>query len=202
MGDFMICMGASISSGCGFARGLDRKVIAFIGDSTFLHSGMTGLVNAVYNNYDLTLVILDNGTTAMTGHQPHPGTDMALMGLEGYNRISIEAIVKATGVRHIAMIKPYKVQKSIAAIKQALEHRGVSVIISREMCALYAKSMKKRKQKAFQVTDKCKNHRLCIEDFACPAFYLEESRVRINPDICVGCAVCAQLCPENAIVPT
>jgi len=202
MGDFMICMGASISSGCGFARGLDRKVIAFIGDSTFLHSGMTGLVNAVYNNYDLTLVILDNGTTAMTGHQPHPGTDMALMGLEGYNRISIEAIVKAIGVRHIAVIKPYKVQKSIAAIKQALEHRGVSVVISREMCALYAKSMKKRKQRAFQVTDKCKNHRHCIEDFACPAFYLEESRVRINPDICVGCAVCAQLCPENAIVPT
>jgi indolepyruvate ferredoxin oxidoreductase, alpha subunit len=202
MGDFMICMGASISSGCGFARGLDRKVIAFIGDSTFLHSGMTGLVNAVYNNYDLTLVILDNGTTAMTGHQPHPGTDMALMGLEGYNRISIEAIVKAIGVRHIAMIKPYKVRKSIAAIKQALEHRGVSVVISQEMCALYAKSMKKRKERAFQVTDKCKNHRLCIEDFACPAFYLEESRVRINPDICVGCAVCAQLCPENAIVPT
>jgi indolepyruvate ferredoxin oxidoreductase, alpha subunit len=201
MGDFMICMGASVSSGCGFSRGLDRKVIAFIGDSTFLHSGMTGLVNAVYNNHDLTLVILDNGTTAMTGHQPNPGTDMKLMGLEGYNRISIEAIVKAMGVRHVAVIKPYKVQKSIAAIRQALKHRGVSVVISQEMCVLYAKGLKKHKQRAFQVTDKCKNHRICIEDFACPAFYLDQSRVRINPDICVGCAVCAQICPENAIVP-
>jgi indolepyruvate ferredoxin oxidoreductase alpha subunit len=201
MGDFMICMGASISSGCGFARGLDRKVIAFIGDSTFLHSGMTGLVNAVYNNYDLTLVILDNGTTAMTGHQPHPGTDMTLMGLEGYNRISIEALVKAMGVGHVEVIKPYNVQKSIAAIKRALEHRGVSVVISREMCTLYAKNIKKRKLRAFQVTHKCKNHRYCIEEFACPAFYLEGSRVRINPDVCVGCAVCAQICPENAISP-
>jgi indolepyruvate ferredoxin oxidoreductase alpha subunit len=200
-GDFMICMGASISSGCGFARALHKKIVAFIGDSTFLHSGMTGLVNAVHNNHDLTLVILDNGTTAMTGHQPHPGTDMQLLGLEGYHRISMEAVVKAMGVRHVAVIKPYQVQKSIAAIKQALEHQGVSVIISREMCTLYAKGIKKGKQRAFQVTDRCKNHRLCISDFACPAFYLDESRVRINPDVCVGCAVCAQICPENAIIP-
>jgi indolepyruvate ferredoxin oxidoreductase, alpha subunit len=201
MGDFMICMGASVSSACGFAKSLDKKVIAFIGDSTFLHSGMTGLVNAVYNNHDLTLVVLDNGTTAMTGHQPHPGTDMTLMGLEGYNRVSIEAVVRAMGVGHVAVIEPFKVQKSITAIKRAVAHRGVSVVISRQMCALYARSMKKRRQRAFQVSDKCKNHRNCIHDFACPAFYLEASRVRINPDVCVGCTVCAQICPENAIVP-
>jgi indolepyruvate ferredoxin oxidoreductase, alpha subunit len=201
MGDFMICMGASVSSGCGFARATDKKVIAFIGDSTFLHSGMTGLVNAVYNNHHITLIILDNGTTAMTGHQPHPGTDMKLMGLEGYNRISIEAVVKAMGVRHVTVIKPYKVKKSIAAIEQALAHQGVSVVISQEMCTLYAKGMGKRKTRAFQITNQCKNHRLCIDGFACPAFYLDESRVHIDPDVCVGCAVCAQICPENAIVP-
>lgn len=201
MGDFMICMGASVSSGCGFSRSMDKKVIAFIGDSTFLHSGMTGLVNAVYNNHDLTLIILDNGTTAMTGHQPHPGADMKLMGLEGYNRISIEAVVKAIGVRHVAVIRPYQVQKSILAIRQALEHQGVSVVISREMCTLYAKGVQKLKKRAFRVTDKCKNHRICIHDFACPAFYLDESRVQIDPDVCVGCTVCAQICPENAIVP-
>jgi indolepyruvate ferredoxin oxidoreductase, alpha subunit len=201
MGDFMICMGASVSSGCGFARATDKKVIAFIGDSTFFHSGMTGLVNAVYNNHNLTLIILDNGTTAMTGHQPHPGVDMQLLNLEGYNRISIEAIVRAMGVQHVAVIKPYKVEKSIAVIRQAMEHPGVSVVISQEMCALYAKTLKKRKSRAFQVTDKCKNHRRCIDEIACPAFYLDESKPAINPDVCVGCALCAQICPENAIIP-
>ena len=200
-GDFMICMGASVTSACGFSRSLTQKTIAFIGDSTFFHSGMTGLANAVYNNHNFTLIILDNGTTAMTGHQPHPGTDMNQLGLEDYNRISIEAIVKAMGVRHVTVIKPYKVQKSVTSIKQALAHQGVSVIISRETCALYAKGLKMHRQRAFQVTDKCKNHRQCIRDLACPAFYLEKTRVRIDPDVCVGCAVCAQICPEKAIIP-
>jgi len=201
VGDFLICMGSSVSSGCGFARATDKKVISFIGDSTFFHSGMTGLVNAVYNNHNFTLVILDNGTTAMTGHQPNPGVDMSALNLEGYNHVSIEAIVRAIGVPHVTVIKPYKVNKSIAAIREALAYQGVSVIISQEMCTLYAKGMKKLKSRAFEVTDKCKNHRDCINEFACPAFYLDESRVRIDPDVCVGCAVCAQICPENAITP-
>jgi indolepyruvate ferredoxin oxidoreductase alpha subunit len=202
IGDFMVCMGASVSSGCGFAKALkQKKIIAIIGDSTFLHSGMTGLVNAVHNNHNLTLIILDNGITAMTGHQPHPGTDMKRLGLEGYNRISIEAIVRAIGVGHVTVIKPYKIQKSITAIEQALAHQGVSVVIAEETCALYARELKMRRQRAFQVTDNCKNHHLCIKDFACPAFYLDESQVRIDPDVCVGCTVCAQICPEKAITP-
>ncbi len=201
MGDFLICMGSSVSSGCGFAKATDKKVISFIGDSTFFHSGMTGLVNAVYNNYNFTLVILDNGTTAMTGHQPHPGVDMNALNLEGYNRVSIEGIVRAIGVQHISVIKPYKVNKSIAAIREALAYQGVSVVISQEMCTLYAKGMKRLKARAFEVTDKCKNHRDCLNEFACPAFFLDESRVRIDPDVCVGCAVRAQICPENAITP-
>jgi indolepyruvate ferredoxin oxidoreductase alpha subunit len=201
VGDFLICMGSSVSSGCGFAKATDKKVISFIGDSTFFHSGMTGLVNAVYNNHNFTLVILDNGTTAMTGHQPNPGVDMNALNLEGYNLVSIEAIVRAIGVQHVTVIKPYKVNKSIAAVHEALEYQGVSVIISQQMCTLYAKGMKKLKSRAFEVTDKCKNHRDCLNEFACPAFYLEESRVKIDPDVCVGCAVCAQICPENAITP-
>ena len=201
MGDFLICMGSSVSAGCGFARATDQKVISFIGDSTFFHSGLTGLVNAVYNNHNITLVILDNGTTAMTGHQPHPGVDMADFNLQGYGRLSIEALVRAMGVEHVALIKPYKVKKSIEAIKAALEYKGVSVVISQEPCTLYSRSLKRLKTRAFQVTDKCRNHRNCINEFACPAFYLEGEQVRINADTCVGCAVCAQICPENAIVP-
>jgi indolepyruvate ferredoxin oxidoreductase alpha subunit len=201
MGDFLICMGSSVSSACGFSKATDQKVVGLIGDSTFFHSGITGLVNAVFNRHNFTLVILDNGTTAMTGHQPHPGVDMQALKMDGYGRVSIEAVVRAVGVEKVTVIQPYKVNKSIAAIREALEYKGVSVIISQEMCTLYAKSLKLLKQRAFQVTDRCKNHRNCLTDFACSAFYLHGDKVKIDPDICVGCAVCAQVCPENAISP-
>ena len=201
MGDFLICMGSSISSACGFSKATDQKVVAFIGDSTFFHSGITGLVNAIHNNHNFTLVILDNGTTAMTGHQPHPGVDMDALKMDGYNRISIEAVVRAIGVSHVTLVQPFKVKKSIEAIREALAFKGVSVIISQEICTLYARSLGTLKQRAFQVSDRCTNHRDCLNELACPAFYLEGERVRIDADACVGCAVCAQICPENAIVP-
>lgn len=202
MADFLICMGSSVSSSCGFAQATDKKVISFIGDSTFFHSGITGLVNAVFNRHNLTLVILDNGTTAMTGHQPNPGVEMAAQGRgEAHQRISIEAIVKAVGVAHVTVIKPYKVKKSIAAIKEALDYEGVSVIISKEMCTLYARGLKRLNKRAFRISDKCKNHRDCINEIACPAFFLEGERVQIDATACVGCALCAQICPENAILP-
>ncbi|UCH23461.1 MAG: indolepyruvate ferredoxin oxidoreductase subunit alpha [Deltaproteobacteria bacterium] len=199
--DFLLCMGSSVDTSGGFSKVTDKKVIAFIGDSTFFHSGLPGLVNAVYNNHNFTLVILDNGTTAMTGHQPHPGVDMKQLNLEGYGRVSIEAVVKAIGVPHVAVIKPYKVKKSIEAIKAAVNFEGVSVIISEEVCALYAKALKLSKRKPFHVSDKCKNHKDCINYLACPAFYIWNERVKIDPDLCTGCAVCAQICPENAILP-
>jgi len=201
MGDFLICMGSSVSSACGFAQATDQKVIAFIGDSTFFHSGITGLVNAVFNNHNFTLVILDNSTTAMTGHQPHPGVDMTKQNMEGYGRVSIEDVVRGVGVPHITVIQPFKVKKSIEAVREALEYKGVSVIISREICTLYAKGLKELKPRAFYVSDKCKNHRNCIQEIACPAFFLEGETVKIDPAACVGCAVCAQICPENAILP-
>ncbi len=201
MGDFLICMGSSVSTSCGFSKTTDKKVISFIGDSTFFHSGITGLVNAVFNNHNFTLVILDNGITAMTGHQPNPGVDMDKMNLSGYNRVSIEKMVKAAGVEHVTIIKPFKVKKSIEAIKKALEFKGVSVIISQQICTLYAKSLKVLNPRPFKISDKCKNHRNCINDIACPAFYIKDDKVNIDSDTCVGCALCAQICPENAIVP-
>ncbi len=201
MGDFLICMGGSTSTPCGFSRVTDSKVVSFIGDSTFFHSGITGLINAVFNNHNYTLVILDNGITAMTGHQPNPGVDMSLMNLSGYGRISIEEVVRALGVPHIAVIHPYKVGKSIETIREALQFKGVSVIISQEMCTLYAKSVKKAKTRVFTINDKCKNHRDCVNLLGCPAFTIENERVKIDAVMCAGCAVCAQVCPENAIVP-
>ena len=201
MGDFLLCMGSSVGTSCGFSKVTDKKIISYIGDSTFFHAGIPGLVNAVFNNHNLTLVILDNGTTAMTGHQPNPGVDMSAMNISGYGRISIENVVRAIGVSHVSIIRPYRVKKSIAAIREAIAHKGVSVVISQEACSLFAKSLKRPLGKAFYVSDKCKNHRTCINDLACPAFYIENNRVKIDPVMCVGCAVCAQICPENAILP-
>jgi indolepyruvate ferredoxin oxidoreductase alpha subunit len=199
--DFLLCMGSSVGTSGGFSQVTDKKVVAFIGDSTFFHSGIPGLINGVYNNHSFTLVILDNGTTAMTGHQPNPGVDMTKLKLEGYGRVSIEAVVKAIGVKHITVIKPYKVKKSTESIKEALNYKGVSVIISEEPCALYAKALKIPQRKPFRVSEKCKDHRECINQMACPAFYIWDEKVSIDPDMCTGCAVCAQICPENAILP-
>jgi indolepyruvate ferredoxin oxidoreductase alpha subunit len=201
MGDFVICMGASTGSAGGFAQATSQRVVSFIGDSTFFHSGIPGLINAVFNNHNLTLVILDNRTTAMTGHQPNPGVDMKELNLEGYGQIALEPLVKALGVQHVATIRPYQLKKSIAAIREAVEFDGVSVVIAQEKCALYAKALRQLKGKPFQVSDRCRNHRDCINDLGCPAFVLEGQRVRIDPDICIGCALCAQVCPENAIIP-
>ena len=201
MGDFVICMGASTGSAGGFAQATSQKVVSFIGDSTFFHSGISGLINAVFNNHDLTLVILDNRTTAMTGHQPNPGVDMSELKLDGYGQVALEPLVKAIGVTHVTTIRPYKLKKSIAAIREAVEFKGVSVVIAEEKCALYAKALRQLRGKPFRVSNRCINHRDCINDLGCPAFYLEEGRVKIDADICIGCALCAQVCPEHAIVP-
>jgi indolepyruvate ferredoxin oxidoreductase alpha subunit len=202
MADFVICMGSSVSSGCGFSKATDQKVVSFIGDSTFFHSGITGLVNAVHNNHKFTLVILDNGTTAMTGHQIHPGVDTTPMGVKR-TRISIENLVRGLGVEDVHVVKPFKLKKTVEAVKAAKDYDGVSVIISQEMCPLFAKATGQfRKSKPFQVNHaKCKNHRDCINLLACPAMYLDGEQVEIDKNLCIGCSVCAQVCPENAILP-
>jgi indolepyruvate ferredoxin oxidoreductase alpha subunit len=202
MADFLICMGSSVSTASGFSKATGRPIIAFIGDSTFFHSGITGLVNAVHNNHKLTLVILDNETTAMTGHQPHPGVDMSLLG-QPNTQISIEEVVRGVGVKQLAVVSPRKVKETMEAVKKSLAFDGVSVIISKEICPLYAKRvLPSAKTRSFMINqNRCKNHRDCVNLFACPAFYVEENQVKINENLCIGCAVCAQVCPENAIIP-
>jgi indolepyruvate ferredoxin oxidoreductase alpha subunit len=202
MADYVICMGSSVSSGCGFSKATDQKVVSFIGDSTFFHSGITGLVNAVHNNHKFTLVILDNGTTAMTGHQPHPGVNTEPMGVER-TQIDIEQLVRGCGVKDVHIVKPFKVKKTMEAIKATLEYDGLSVVISSEFCPLFAKATgQMRKSKPFRVNhEKCKDHRVCISKLACPAMYVAEDRVEIDRNMCIGCSICAQICPENAIMP-
>jgi indolepyruvate ferredoxin oxidoreductase alpha subunit len=202
MGDFVICMGSSVSTSCGFSTATDQKVVAFIGDSTFFHSGITGLINAVHNNHKFTLVILDNGTTAMTGHQIHPGVDTTPMGLN-LPQVIVEDVVRGCGVKDLHVVKPFNIKKTMESLKASLEYDGMSVVVSKEFCPLFAKGIgKARKAKPFTINQqKCKNHRDCISKLACPAMYLEGNAVRINKTLCIGCSVCAQVCPENAIVP-
>jgi indolepyruvate ferredoxin oxidoreductase alpha subunit len=202
MADFLICMGSSVSSSCGFSQATDQKVVSFIGDSTFFHSGITGLINGVHNNHKFTLVILDNGTTAMTGHQPHPGVDTKPIGVDR-TQVSIEDVVRGCGVKDVHTVQPFKVKKTIEAVRASMEYDGISVIISREYCPLFARAIGERKRtRPFHVNlNKCKDHRDCINQLACPAMFLEEDRVAINENLCTGCSVCAQICPENAILP-
>ena len=202
MGDFLIAMGAGAGAAGGFSRATGRKVVAFIGDSTFFHSGLSPLASAVYNNHDFTIVVLDNGTTGMTGHQPHPGVDISHLNLPK-NPISIEAAVKGLGVDKVITVNPFHFRKTVKAVQQVAGYRGVSVLIARAGCPLYERTLPgfKKKRPFYVKAEKCRNHRNCTGKVACPAFFVGEEGVKIDADRCTGCALCAQLCPENAILP-
>ncbi len=199
MADFLICMGSSISAAAGISLATGQKVVAFIGDSTFFHSGLPALVNAVHQRHDFLLVILDNGTTAMTGHQPHPGVSLIPPGYPG-EHVPIQRVVKALGVDQLWVVNPNQYGKSLAATKEALAAKGVRVLISQAPCILYEARITGKKRKArFQVTKDCGECRDCLDNFGCPAMYLEsgeKGRLQIDPDLCSGCAFCVQWC-EN-----
>ena len=199
MADFLICMGSSVSSAAGIARATDKKVIAYIGDSTFFHSGITGLVNAVHNQHEFVLVILDNGTTAMTGHQPHPGIDLAPPGWEKPT-VDIAAVVRGCGVEQVTKIDPRQLAESKDRVREVLASEGLSVIVSQAPCPLYEKRMTgRKKERSFRVGIKCEACKHCIENFGCPALCLSEeyykrANIVINDDLCIGCGFCDQFC--------
>jgi indolepyruvate ferredoxin oxidoreductase alpha subunit len=196
-----ICMGASVGISNGLSYVVDGQIIATIGDSTFLHAGIPALVNAVYNKAKFVLVILDNNTTGMTGHQPHPGTGVRGCGEEG-KVVSIEDVVKGLGVEFVEVVNPYDVRKMEDILKRALNHDGVAVIISRMLCSLlwYRERGKKGQQiPVFTVTEDCTGCMECITSFSCPAIYVRDGKVAINENLCVGCGVCSKICPEKAI---
>jgi indolepyruvate ferredoxin oxidoreductase alpha subunit len=202
MGDFLIAMGAGLGSAGGFARATGKKVVAFIGDSTFFHSGLSPLASAVYNRHNFLLVILDNGTTGMTGHQPHPGVDVSHLGLDKIH-IDIESVVRGLGVQSVATVNPLHFSKAVEAVKRTSAGSGVSVLIMKAPCPLYEKTLPGYKsRRPYEVRpERCKNHRVCVDRSGCPAFHIEENRVEIDSHRCTGCALCAQLCPEKAIRP-
>ncbi len=191
--DFLFCMGSSISGGSGMAKATGKTVIGYIGDSTFFHSGITGLINAVHNNHNILVIILDNQTTAMTGHQPHPGVKETYFG-PNPRRIDIEAIVRGCGVEHVEKIKPLNLKNTLEVLKKFKEIKGVRVIIAEEPCTLFAsRVLKKKKPTVAYVVKQDKEVEACLKELACPAFYRKGSEIFIDENLCSGCMFCVQI---------
>ncbi len=204
--DTVICMGASISAGVGMERASivanreDKKVFAFIGDSTFFHSGVTGLIESVYNNTPIVSVILDNRITGMTGHQENPGTGRTLQNREA-PMVDIEALVLACGIKkeNIKVVDPYKIEETSKAVKEAHDSTEPFVIITKQPCALIKDVLKKRANLKCKVdVEKCKKCKMCLKT-GCPALKSQNGVVEIDESMCNGCEICKQVCPFDAI---
>ncbi len=194
--DTCLCMGASITLASGIRLGGETEgICCSLGDSTFLHGGMTGLLNAAYNKARITVTILDNSTTAMTGHQPHPGTGVTATG-EATIQVSLEALAKALGAGLVETTDPYDLNKAIEVFQKAKEFPGLSVVIARQPCVIKARRSGAGR-KSFAVGKDCAGCRVCV-DFGCPAIEFEDEEARINA-LCTGCGVCAKICPSAAI---
>jgi indolepyruvate ferredoxin oxidoreductase alpha subunit len=191
--DFLFCMGSSVSGGTGMSRATGRPVVAYIGDSTFFHSGVAGLINAVHNRHDLLLVILDNATTAMTGHQPHPGVETTPQG-ENTSRVDIESVVRGCGVNEVTTVKALNLKQTFAALRDFKEKSGVRVLIARDPCTLFARrTLGKAPRTAAYVAEQDEAARACLEELACPAFTQREGEIAVDEDQCAGCMVCVQI---------
>ena len=212
MTDTCLCMGADITMAQGFYHNEpDRFCFSFIGDSTFFASGITGVVNAVYNQSHQTICILDNSTTAMTGHQPHPGTGVTMMG-EIVEKISIEKILEGIGVSPIIQVNPFDQKAAVEAVQKASEAPGVSAIIFKAPCIAIAQKVGWEKPHALTVNaEKCIGCRKCINELGCPALSVSnvvstssttgsgKKLVEIDKSLCTGCGLCSEVCPTGAI---
>ena len=202
VGDISLCMGTSVGVPCGLNYVVDKPIIGLIGDSTFFHAGLPGLANAVYNQVNFTLMILDNGATGMTGFQPNPATGIRGGDKPG-KKIIIEDVVKGMGVEDIKVVDSYDIEKLVDAIKDSVAFQGVSVIISRRDCVIV--SNKKNKERGLKVTpysvdsDECNGCWLCINQFGCPPIEKDGEVAKIISEDCYGCGVCAEICPSKAI---
>jgi indolepyruvate ferredoxin oxidoreductase alpha subunit len=192
-------MGASIGMAIGAekARGRDfaKKSLAVIGDSTFVHSGITGLIDAVYNNLNTKVLILDNSTTGMTGHQPHPGTGRTITG-ESAHKLSFSEVARACGVKNVREVSALDAENLEKTISEELITDGVSVIIAVSPCVLIDKT----KAPAYcQITEKCKNCKACV-NLGCPAIFNGLTAPKIDKAVCTGCGLCSQACRFGAII--
>ena len=195
MVDTCLCMGAGVNITQGIGKiEPDTTCFAFVGDSTFFASAITGAVNAVYNQAEMTLVILDNSTTAMTGHQPHPGTGRTMMG-QVVDKVSIEAVLKGVGVKTVETVNPLHLDEAIETVKRVAAEPGVKAIIFKSPCAVLIKP----EQPAVIDPEKCTQCKRCIKQLGCPGIVVQEGKVTIEQSLCTGCGLCTQVCPFHAI---
>ena len=198
--DSVICMGASVSGVHGFNKALgkdaENKTVAVIGDSTFMHSGMTGLANIAYNGTNSTVIIVDNSITGMTGHQQNPTTGYNIKG-DPATKIDLEALCHALGINRVRVVDPYDLKATESAITEELAADEPSVIISRRPCALL-KYVKAKPALAVD-SDACRGCKMCMK-IGCPAISMKDGKAKVDETLCVGCGVCKQMCAFNAIL--
>jgi indolepyruvate ferredoxin oxidoreductase, alpha subunit len=204
MGELLMCMGASTGTASGLALfNRSRKVVAFLGDSTFFHAGLPGIINAVFNRHPVTLIVMENGTTAMTGHQDHAASGQNFNDVT--EKIPIRQVLEGLGVKHIFETDTYRQQRLAEQVQEAVAIDALSVVIARHPCMLkFTRAQRRRKDfRLRQVAvdpAACNQRHVCVERFACPTFHREDDgTIRTNPDLCIGDGSCLQTCPSSAI---
>lgn len=195
MVDTCLCMGAGLNIAQGVGKiEPDTTCFAFVGDSTFFASAITGVVNAVYNQADMVLIVLDNSTTAMTGHQPHPGTGHTMMG-EVVQKVSIEAVLRGIGLTTVETVDPLDLNAAVSCVERVADESGVRAIIFKSPCIAITKP-----ERSLHINqDTCINCKKCIRELGCPAIFTEDDKVCIDSSLCTGCTLCSQVCPVHAI---
>ena len=204
VGELLMCMGASTGIGAGLSLfNTSRRVVAFLGDSTFFHAGLPGIINAVFNHHHLTLILMENGTTAMTGHQDHAGSGRNFN--DATDRIPVRQVLAGLGVKQIYETDTYRQRELAALLKTAMDEPGLSVVIARHPCMLKF-TREQRRQPGYAPRrvaidpNACRRHDICVARFGCPTFTRTgDGRIGVNPDLCIGDGSCIQTCPEKAI---
>ena len=195
MVDTCLCMGAGITMAQGFSHtDHDAVCFGFVGDSTFFASGMTGVVNAVCNEADMILCVLDNSTTAMTGHQPHPGTGRNMMG-HVVDKVDIAKVLEGIGVKTVVTVNPFDTAACVDLVRKLADEKGVRAVIFKAPCIALVKSDRKCSVDA----DKCIHCKKCIREIGCPALTTDGKTAVIDPGLCTGCGLCTKICPTGAI---
>jgi indolepyruvate ferredoxin oxidoreductase alpha subunit len=203
IGDAKYSMGSSLAVAQGLSEFAEEKILAVMGDGTFFHSGIPGLLNGVYNKCDITFLVLDNSVIGMTGIQPNPGSGIKATGEQG-GQICIEDLIRGCGVEFLEIAESFQIQQLEEKLTRALGFPGLAVVISRGLCAMEKRRLLRAEgvdaEKYAIDEESCKQCLTCLRRFSCPAIFLRDDQPVIDEEACLGCSVCAQVCPTGAIL--